>query len=118
MDKNQELDGGLLSARIEALQQLQGGGFGGVIAAHEKELGLDPPGRALKLTGEDKSQLELRLGNETPQGRTLQIVGRPAVIYINQNAAAFFSADGHEFFRAKGAGSAPAASSGASAAKP
>ena len=118
MDKNQELDGGLLTSRIEALQQLQSGGFGGAVAGHEKELGLDPPWRTLKLTGEDKQTLEIHLGNETAQGRALQIVGRPGVIYINQNAAAFFSADGHEFFRAKSAGSTPAASAGASAAKP
>jgi hypothetical protein len=110
MDQTQELDGGLLTARIEALQQLQNSGFGGAIAGREKELGLEPPARTLKLTGADKSALELRLGAETPQGRVLQIVGRPGVIYINQNAASFFSADGHEFFRAK--------SAAASAAKP
>lgn len=106
-DKTREPAGGLLDARLEALQQLRAAGFGEAIAGREKALGLDPPWRTLKLADEDKTALEIRLGAETPQGRVLQIVGRPATLYIAPAAAEFFSVDGREFLRAKAA-AAPA----------
>ena len=106
----------LLSNRLETLQQLQVKDFGGTLAGHESEFGLDHPAHHLRLTGEDKTAVELKLGKAGPGGFWLALGGRPAALLIDANAAAIFSTDGAEFLRDDPAASAPKSSAASSAA--
>ncbi len=110
----------LLTDRVAALQQLQAKDFGGPVAGHEAEFGLDHPAHRLRLTADDKNIIELKLGKAAPDGFWLAAGSRPAALLVDAGAAAVFSGngsgDGAEFLRDDPATSAPKSSAAAASA--